>query len=166
TLLVVFIVSIYRKKVWNFALYSLFFFPIREVWKVFQNLLRGSGTSITSEFADYGSVLPALLDIEKQRQVASYLHKHVVVPWGAIFVAFILATVSLFILKKQKKLFLIYFITFTLLAVLIAGTIQLSITTDYWYRIGDAAQRLSMLFYPLFIFCIALVLQEFVKIQK
>ncbi|KKR53904.1 MAG: hypothetical protein UT88_C0005G0012 [Candidatus Woesebacteria bacterium GW2011_GWD2_40_19] len=33
TLLVVFIVSIYRKKVWNFALYSLFFFPIREVWK-------------------------------------------------------------------------------------------------------------------------------------
>lgn len=165
-LIVVFVVSIYRKKVWNFALYSFLFFPIREIWKVFQNLLRGVGTSTTSEFADYGKVLEILLNTERQAQVAGYLYKHVVVPWGPIFMAFILAIVLLFLLKRQKKLFLMFFITFALLAVLVIGTFGLSLTVEFWYRIGDAAQRLSMLFYPFFVFCIALVIQDLFKLKK
>ena len=162
-LLVVFIVSIYRKKVWNIAVFSLFFFPIREAWKVFQSSLNGIGASTTGEIVGYSKTLPTLFNLEKWGQVAIYLYKNVVTAWGGIFWAFILATISLFLLKKQKTFFLIFFITFSLLGVLVAGTIQFSLTTEYWYRIGDAAQRLSMLFYPLFIFCIALVMQEFVK---
>lgn len=165
-LIVVFVVSIYRKKVLNFALYSFLFFPIREIWRIFQNLLRGLDTSTTSEFTDYGKILQVLLDTERQAQVVGYLYKHVVVPWGPIFVAFVLAIALLFLLKKQKELFLMFFITFALLAILVVGTFGLSLTVEFWYRIGDAAQRLSMLFYPLFIFCIALVMQDLFKLKK
>jgi hypothetical protein len=165
--LVVLLVSVYRKKVWNIAVFSLFFFPIREMWKVFQNsLLYGSGASTTGEIIGYSKALPTLLNLEKWGQVAIYLYNNVVTAWGAIFPAFILATISLFLIRKQRKFFLIFFITFAFLAVLVTGTIQLSLTAEYWYRIGDAAQRLSMLFYPLFVYCIALVMQEFDKIRK
>jgi len=166
TLLVVFIVSIYRKKVWNFALYSLFFFPIREVWKIFQNSLIGNGTTAGNEIVGYTKVLPALLDVNKLGQILVYLYKYVVIPWGGIFVAFLLAIIAAFLLKKQKKFFLFFFIVFVFLGVLVVGTFGLSLTVDFWYRIGDAAQRLSMLFYPLFIYSIALVLQKFDRIKE
>jgi len=165
-LLIVFIVSIYRKKVWDFAIFSLIFFPIHEIWKIFQSFLFGNSASTVGEIAGYSKILPFLFDTQIWMQVISYLYKHVVIPWGAIFVAFVIATISSFLLKRTKELFLIFFITFTLLSIMIVGTIQLSIATDYWYRIGDAAQRLSMLFYPLFTFCITLVMQKFVKMKK
>lgn len=165
-LLIVFLVSIYRKKIWNILTYSLFFFPIYEAWKVFQNSLIGNGGSTVGEVAGYTRVLPTLFNIEKWGQILVYLYKYVVVPWGPIFTAFVLAVISAFLLKKQKKLFLIFFIIFVFLGVLIIGTFGISLTVDFWYRIGDAAERLSMLFYPLFIFYIVLVIQEFVKIQK
>lgn len=165
-LLIVFIVSIYRKKVWNFVIFSLIFFPIHEIWKIFQSFLTGNNASTVGEITGYSKILPFLFDTQIWIQVISYLYKHVVIPWGAIFVAFVIATISSFLLKRTKELFLIFFITFILLSIMIVGTIQLSIATDYWYRIGDAAQRLSMLFYPLFTFCIALVIQKFVKMKK
>jgi len=165
-LLIVFLVSIYRKKVWNFALYSLFFFPIREVWKVFQNYLYGNGASTVTEISGYGNMFSSIFDMNRWGQVITYLYKYVVTPWGGIFAAFVVAVIALFLIKKQKDLFLIYFIVFVFLAVLILGTFSFSVTMESWYAIGDAAERLSMLFYPLFIFCIALVLSKFVKIKK
>ena len=162
-LLVVFLVSLYRKRFFDIITYSLFFFPIHEIWKVFQSSLNGTGGSTAGEITGYTKAIPSLFNIGNWGQVFIYLYKNVVIPWNGIFEVFILATISLFLLKKQKKLFLIFFITFSLLGVLIAGTIQFSIATEYWYRIGDAAQRLSMLFYPLFLYCTALVMQEFVK---
>ncbi|MGA3291914.1 MAG: hypothetical protein ABSC49_02065 [Candidatus Microgenomates bacterium] len=156
-LFVVFIVSIYRRKIWNIAVYSLVFFPIREVWKVFQNSLMGKVAS-TAGGVSYAKFLAASFDFPQWGQIIIYLFKNVVMPWGAIFVVYILVTISLFVLKTQKKFFLIFFITYALLAVLIVGTFGLSLIEEDWYRIGDAAQRLSMLFYPLFVYCIALVL--------
>jgi len=165
-LFVVFIVSIYRKKIWNIVIYSLVFFPIREVWKVFQNFLMGKVSSTAGEVSGYAKLLAASFDFPRWGQVIVYLYKNVVIPWGAIFVAFILVTAALYLLKIQKRYFLIFLITYALLAVLVVGTFGLSLIEEDWYRIGDAAQRLSMLFYPLFVYCIALVLQEFVKIKK
>jgi hypothetical protein len=162
-LLVVFLTSIYRKKIWNIVVYSLFFFPIHEIWKVFQNSIRGSSTTTVTEVASYGSILPKLLDMNKWGMVIVYLYKYVALPWGAIFAVFVLVTISLFILKKQKEFFLIFFITFALLAVLLAGTFAFSLGVENWFAIGDAAQRLSMLFYPFFVYCIALVLYELCK---
>ncbi len=165
-LLVIFAVSVYRKKIGSIIMFSLFFFPIREVWKVFQSSLVGKQASTAGEVVRYTKTLSNLLNTIKWKQIAGYLYENVIVPWGAIFVVFILAALSLFLLRKVRKYFLIFFITFILLAVLVAGTVELSLIAEEWYRIGDAAQRLSMLFYPLFVFCIALVVQEFVKIKK
>jgi hypothetical protein len=165
-LLVVFIVAIYRRKIWDIVIFSLFFFPIREAWKVFQSWLTGAGGSTVGEVVGYTKTLPTLFDATRWVQIAGYLYKYVVVPWDTIFVAFILAIVSLFMIKKQKKLFLIFFITFALLGVLVVGTFAFSIGYAGTFAIGDAAQRLSMLFYPLFAFCIALVMQELVRLKK
>lgn len=162
-LLIVFIVSIYHKKIWETVLFSLFFFPIREAWKVFQSSLNGTNILTTGEIAGYSRTFPLIFNLERWPQVIGYLYINVFRPWGAVFVAFIVATIALFLLRKQREYFLIFFITFIFLVVLIAGTLQLSISTDYWYRIGDAAERLSMLFYPLFVYCVALVVQDIVK---
>lgn len=163
-LFIVVVVSIYRKKIWNILIFSIFFFPIREVWKIFQGVLNGGGSSTAQEVVGYSQVFSSFFDLERLGQVGGYLYKNVAVPWGAIFVAFILSTIFLFVLKVQKKYFLIFFITYTFLGVLVAGTVQFSVSTDYWLRIGDAVQRLSMLFYPLFVYCVALVVQ--VKVKK
>ena len=164
--LVVFLVSIYRKKLLSIVTFSLFFFPIHEAWKVFQSSLAGTGASTVGEVTGYAQLLSSFLNTSKWMQVFGYLYQNVVTPWGGIFAAFILATISLFLIKKQRKLFLIFFITFALLAVMVAGTFAFSITVANWFAIGDAAERLSMLFYPLFVFCIALVIQESVKVNK
>jgi hypothetical protein len=165
-LLIVFLVSIYRKRFFDIILFSLIFFPIHEIWKTFQNSLMTSGSSTVGDVISYTKILLALFNVEKWIQIAGYLYKYVVVPWGAIFPVFIVATTSLFFLNKQKKLFLIFFITFTLLSVLIAGTFSFSLSFSGWYAIGDAVQRMSMLFYPLFIYCTALVAEEMAKAEK
>jgi hypothetical protein len=153
-LLVVFIVSIYRRRLFDILTYSLFFFPIREVWKVFQSSLSGVGAPIAGL---------NLLSRVQWLKIVGYLYEHVVVPWGVVFPVFIIATISLFLLKKRKNLFLIFFITFVLLSILVAGTIELSLIEEDWYRIGDAAQRLSMLFYPLFIYTSALAMGQILE---
>jgi len=163
--LVIFLVSIYRKRIWSVLTFSIFFFPIHEAWKVFQGSLRGTGASTVGEIVGYTKLLLALLDPTRWIQVVGYLYKYVVIPWGAIFAAFILAAISLFLIKKQRKLFLIYFITVSLLGVLAAGTFAFSEGVANWFAIGDAAERLSMLFYPLFIFCIAMVFGEIYNSQ-
>lgn len=165
-LLIVFIVSIHRKKYWNIPIYVFILLPMRQIWITFQNSLAGGGAAGLAGMVNYKELLLSLFDIGRWGQIMVYLYKYVVIPWGPIFAAFILAIVAVFLRKKQKKLFLIFLITFVFLAVLVAGTIQLSITVDFWYRIGDAAERLSMLFYPFFIFCIALVMQDLVKVKK
>jgi hypothetical protein len=165
-LLVVTLVSIYRKKIWNIAIFSLFFFPMQQLWQSFQSFLNSRLVSAVAESAAYSNIFSSLFDMERWGRVVDYLYKNVAIPWGAIFAAFILATISVFILKEQRKLFLIFFITYVLLASLFAGTVELSITTEYWYRIGDAAQRLSTIYYPLFVYCIALAIQGFVKVKQ
>jgi hypothetical protein len=163
---VVFLVSIYRKRFLDIIIYSLIFFPIREAWLVFQGSLNNSAVSSAGQIAGYANIFSSVLNVQKWGQVIGYLYKYVAIPWGGVFAAFILACILVFFLKIQKKLFLIFFLTFTLLSVLVAGTFAFSLTVENWYRIGDAAQRLSMLFYPLFVYCIALVMQESVKIKE
>lgn len=155
-LIIVFMVSVYRKKVWNFAIFSLMFFPIHEMWKVFQSFIKNTGISTATEISGYFKIVPSLFNMEKWGQVFTYLYKYVVMPWNTIFAAFILAVISALLLKKLRKLFLIFFIVFVLLFVLVLGTFSFSLTVDNWYLIGDAAERLSMLFYPLFVCSIAL----------
>ena len=159
-------VSIYRKKVWNIVTYSALFFPLSRIWKVFQATVAGKQVLTAGAGDGYAKILPALLDFSRWAKIMEFLYKHVITPWGATFAVFILATISLFIFKEQKKLFLIFFMTFLLLGVLVGGTFVFSLYVDNWYAIGDATERLSMFFYPLLIYCITLIIQDSVKIQK
>jgi hypothetical protein len=161
-LFIVFVVSVYRKKIWNILIYSLFFFPIHEAWKVFQASLRGTDASTTGEIAQNISLLSNILNFGRWREVFIYLYRDVVLPWGAISTAFALSIFSLFLLKKVKEQFLIFFITFIFLVVMLLGTFAFSFTASNWSLTGidDAAQRLSMLFYPLLVCCIAKVSSE------
>lgn len=165
-LMVVFLASIYRRRVLEFALFSVIFFPIREIWISFQKFLAGANAPGIEKVVGNSGFLPAVLDIGRWEQVFTYLYKNVVVPWGAIFVAFILSAVLTIWLKKTKKLFLAFFITFSMLTTLFVGTLGLSVVEEDWLRIGDAVQRLSMFFYPLFLFYIALAVQELVNLKK
>lgn len=154
---IVILLSIYRKKIWPVLAYIAIVFPIREMWIVFKGSLSGGGASIAAETSGYASLVPSIFDWGKWKMVLSYLYKYTILPWGKIFAAFILALIIDFILKKQKEFFLMFFIVFVFLGILIVGTYFFTAVVSNWFAIGDAAQRLSMLFYPLFIFCIALV---------
>lgn len=164
---IVILVSIYRKKIWPALAYVAVVFPIREVWKIFQGSLSGANASIASEASGYANIAPNVFDWGKWGKVFTYLYKYAVLPWGGIFIAFILALIAMFIIKKQKNLFLIFFIVIIFLGVFVFGTYFFTIIMpSNWFAIGDAAQRLSMLFYPLFIFSIALVTREIAKIEN
>ena len=143
-----------------------FFFPIHEAWKVFQFSLTEKEASTVGEIVGYAKIILSVFDPGRWLLVGEYLYTYVVTPWGTIFAVFIISTILMLILRKLRKFFLSFFITFTLLGVLVLGTFAFSIGYAGTLAIGDAAKRLSMLFYPLFIFCIALVMQELVKIKK
>ena len=164
--IVVFIVATYRKKFRDILTFTLFFFPIHEAWKVFQFSLTEKEASTVGEIVGYAKIILSVFDPGRWLLVGEYLYTYVVTPWGTIFAVFIISTILMLILRKLRKFFLSFFITFTLLGVLVLGTFAFSIGYAGTLAIGDAAKRLSMLFYPLFIFCIALVMQELVKIKK
>jgi len=159
--LIVVIVSLLRRKLFDVVIYSLFFFPIQQVWKIFQNSLQGLPQSIVGEVASNTGILSNALDLNRWSQVLGYLYQYIINPWGAVFSAFILAFLFSFIIKKQKESFLIFSITFVLLSLLLLGTFIYSFTAKNWMEIGDAANRMSMIFYPLFIYCTAVVMGEY-----
>lgn len=164
--LVVCLVSIYRKKIWNIIIYSLFLFPIREIWKIFQSHLASTQVLTAGQSDNYAKLILALFNISGWIKIFGFLYNSVIIPWGAIFPAFVLVVLLVLVIKKQRAYFLIFFITLVLLAVLVAGTFVFSVYVDNWFAIGNATERLSMLFYPFFVYCVALVMQEAVKIKK
>lgn len=157
---VVMVVSFYRKKILSVLAYMAIILPVRETWRIFQGSLRGVESSIVIEVTGYASLTSNIFDWDKWGKVFVYLYKYAVVPWGGIFAAFVLALVIALILNKQKELFLMFFIVFVFLGILVVGTYLFTDVIANWFAIGDAVQRLSMLFYPLFIYSVALVLDK------
>jgi hypothetical protein len=165
-LLIVSVVSIYRKKIWNVVIFSLISVPIYEAWKMFQASVAGKQVLTAGAGDGYVKILPALLDASRWIKIFGFLYKHVTTPWGAIFIAFVLAAILVFLFKALRKYFLIFLVTIAMLAVLVAGTFIFSLYVGNWFAIGDATERLSMLFYPLFVFCVAIVVQDLVKMKR
>ncbi len=162
-ILVVLIISIFRKRFWSPAAYFLTVIPFTQFWKLFQSSVAGGQVSVAGQADHYSKIWASLIDFTNWAKIFEYFYKHVFVSWGPIFILFIFAIISAFILKKIKDYFLIFFITLIFIAVLIGGIFIFSVNHDYWYRIGDATERLSMLFYPLFIYSIALVISGSTK---
>jgi hypothetical protein len=156
-ILTVLIISIFRKRFWSPVIYFLTIFPVIKTWKLFQSFVAGSQISSAMQADNYAKIWPSVTDFANWAKILEYFYKHVVVSWGPLFILFIFAIILAFSQKKIKDYFLIFFITLMFTALLIAGIFIFSVYTDYWYRIGDATQRLSMLFYPLLVYSIALV---------
>ena len=159
--LVVVLTSLFRKRFVDIAVYSLFFFPIQQAWKIFQSTWQGPQSATTSQVVGYVKILFNIFDINRWREVLGYIDVNIVLPWGAVFSAFILAFVFSFIIKKQKRTPLIFLATFTLLLFVLAGTYIYSFIQVNWSLIGDAANRMSMIFYPLFIYSIGVVIGKY-----
>ena len=156
--LVVVIVSFFRRKLFDIVIYSLFFFPIQQAWKIFQSNLLSLQQSTVGEVTNYAKDLLNVLDLNRWTLVIRYLYQYIISPWGAVFSAFILAFIYSFIVKKQKESLLIFLITFVFLSFLLMGTFIYSYTASNWMEIHDAANRMSMIFYPLLLYCIGIVI--------
>jgi hypothetical protein len=112
--------------------------------------------------ANSTKLFPNFFDFSRWILVINYVYIHMISPWGAIPIVFILALIFA-IIKRQKGLFVIFFIAVTFLLMLLAGTFvnsYLQVSGD-WLAVGDAATRLSMFMYPVFIFCVALVIGKY-----
>jgi hypothetical protein len=159
-LLVAALVSIYRKKVWNILIYSAVFLPIREVWILFQRTLSVPAITASKVSPTQPSMLSALFDYKRWIEIFTFLAKNIIIPWGMVFATFALSAIFIFLIRKQKKHFLIYLIALIFLGVLIGGIFMFSLSFKGALNLGESAERLSMLFYPLFIYCIAVAFDD------
>lgn len=164
--IIVFFVSVYRKRFYDILIYSFFLFPIRETWKIYKGIIGGQEASVALEVSEYFRLLISSLNITKLTQVTRYLYRYAVMPWGAVFYLFLISFVLLYFLKKHREYFLMFLITFFLIGILVAGTFAFSIKVPYLFAIGDVTTRLTIFYIPLFIFCIALVFEELRKVIK
>jgi hypothetical protein len=156
-LLAVFLVSLYRKKIWNILVFFLLLFPIRQIWLVFQSSLPSKeSTSLLETIRP--KILSALIDPKKWIEIIVYFYQNIIVPWGTIFAAFIIVALLVILIKKQRGHFLIFLITFIFLGLFIGGIFAFNLFYGSSMGLGDSSGRLSILFYPLFIYCIGLVL--------
>ncbi len=166
SILIVVVISILRKKILGLFIYPLIVVLIHEVWRNYRIFLASTSKSTVAEVASYTGILPSIFDLERWRQIIVYLYKYTIIPWGSIFIAFILALVVIIFQKKLKKFWLVFTITIVFLAVVVLGTLYYSLTFIDWYRIGDAVERLSMIFYPLFVYSSFLVLYDLGSKEK
>ena len=165
SILVVVLVSVLRKKYIDILIFPLVVFPVRQMWIFYRRYISlGVATSI-SDNIETSSMISELVNLNRWSEVFAFLYKYLIIPHWSIVILFALSGVLL-VVKKQRENSLIFVITIIFIGVLTAGTFIFSIYTDYWNRIGDATERLSMLFYPLFIFCTALVLYDLGRKKK
>lgn len=157
-LAVVILSSIIRKRYLEIFFYSIVFFPIQQVWKYILGHLAVWQSSTISEVSGYTAVLKNILNIDRWGQVIGFLYKNIICNWGVMFILFITIFIYSVIAKKIKETYLIYVIIFILLAMLFIGNFVFSYTFPAWNAIPDSASRMAMVFYPLFIYSIALLL--------
>lgn len=158
----VIIVSIYRKRLLDILTFSVFFFPIQQVWKNFQTSTLSLVPTL-NEVTGAASVLINVFNFKRWQEVIAFLYHKVVLTWGPVFILFLVVFVYSLATRKVKSIFLIYLITFSLLVMLFAGTFIFSFTFPLWSQIPDSASRTAMIFYPMFVFSTALVVSKINK---
>jgi len=164
-ILIVFAVSFFKKKYVGIVLYPLIVLHLRQIWISYQQVISsGMATNITNKMG-IDSILQEIINLNRWGEVAVFIYKYLIAPQWPLFILFVLCGVLL-ILRKQREHLLMFVITVLFIGVLVAGTFIFSIYLDYWNRIGDATERLSILFYPLYIYCIALALKSRNKIRN
>jgi len=156
----VFVVAIFRRRLLDIIIFSIFFFPIQQIWKYFLSQISPQIGTL-GQVVSYTSILVNVFNFERWGVVANFLYQNVIRNLGPVFILFVTAFVYILITKKIKKVFMIYLITFTLLAMLFVGTFIFSFTFSTWSEIPDSAFRTAMVFYPLFLYTASIVVSKF-----
>jgi hypothetical protein len=146
----------------DIIIYSIFFFPILEAWRIFQSTY-GPRLSTGGEIISYFQPLSNLFNLKQWSIVLPFFYNTMVNLWGPIYIVTLLSFVYFIVLKKWKDYFLIFLITFILFAMLLFGTFVNSYLQESgcFLACGDAATRLSMFIYPLLVFCSALAFGKY-----
>jgi len=154
---IVFLTALYRRKILDVIVFSLIFFPVQQVWKNFQSSAGSVGSTLDA-VTDSVSILSIsnILNFRRWLEVITFLYRGVILTWGPLFMPFLVAFAYAVVAKKIKNVFLIYLIIFSLLVMFLIGTFILSFTFPAWSQIPDSASRTAMIFYPLFVYTVAL----------
>lgn len=153
----VIIMSVIRKKYLDMITFSIFFFPIQQLWKYTLSSLATWQISTVNEIANYTSFLSHIFDFGRWVQVINFLYKNVINIWGVVLILFIVAFVYSLFTNKIREVYMLYTINFVLLFMLLIGNFIFSFTFSGWTEIPDSASRMAMFIYPLFIYNIALI---------
>ena len=148
--------AIIRKRYKDILVFPIFFFPIRQAWESF-GLSSISFGSTVGQVTGATSVLVNYFSVQKLQDIINFLYKGVILVWGPVFILFLGAVIYSLTTRRIKSIYMIYLITFTILAMLLAGTYVFSFAFPQWSEIPDSASRMAMIFYPLFIYSTALV---------
>lgn len=150
------LVSIFRKRILDVLIFSIIFFPIQQVWMNFRSYITSSGSTTVQITASLSRVFN-IFNYSRWLEVINFLYKSIFLSWGPILLMFIFAVIYTLNSKVIYKVFLIYFMTISLLIFLVLGTYIFSFSFPDWSEIPDSAARVAMLYYPLLIYSIALI---------
>ncbi len=155
---IVIIMALYRRRILDIITFAILFFPIRQVWINLKVLVVPQVTTL-NEFISAATVSTNIFNFGRWLEVIVFLYNSVFLNWGPVFILFLVASAYAVITKKMKKnVFLMYLITYSLLATFIFGTFFYSFSTPSWSQIPDSASRTAMIFYPLFLCTVALTI--------
>ncbi len=154
----VILVSIFKKRFLDIFTFAAFFFPIQLMWESFKSSTVQS--SSVMGMVTGSAIIIKYFSFQKLAEISIYLYQSMVRPWGPIFILFIMAFIYSLITKKIKTTYLMYLIVFILLVMVFAGTYVFSFTFHTWNEIPDSVSRMAMIFYPLFVYSVALTLNK------
>lgn len=150
------LVSIFRRRILDVLIFSIIFFPIQQVWMNFRSYITSSGSTTVQITASLSRVFN-VFNYSRWLEVINFLYKSTFMDWGPILLMFIAAILYALVSKVIKKVFLMYFITVSLLIFLVLGTYVFSFSFEGWSEIPDSAARVAMIYYPLLIYSVALI---------
>lgn len=153
---IVFLVSVLKRKFRDIVVYSIFLFPISQAWNLYRKSLPFMEGS-TSTGIGYLEIFRNILDFDRWLKVIAFLNQNVIQSWGLVFIVFVLMLILSFGIRKEISTILVFVTTILFFLLLIVGTFFYSFIETGWVFWGDAATRTSMIFYPLFIYAIAMV---------
>lgn len=165
SLLIVIAISVIRKKFFGIVIYPLIVIPVRQSWVLYQQVISNGNATVVADRINLPSILSELMNWSRWNEVLVFLYKYLFLPQWPLYLLLGLVLFLMFA-EKQYNHLAILIITILFIGVLVLGTFLFSIYLDYWNRIGDATERLSMLIYPLCVYCIGLMLYDLGKKQK
>lgn len=162
----VIIYSAYKKSLYPLLIFILPFLALRQPWNVVELKLYGDFYSTTAQFASIGTIFTAGIDFRRVLDVTVYIYKNMILPWGPIFVFFLIAVFFDIKNRVNKRNLIMFILVFANFAAMSVGTYFFSIKYQDWRDVAGSAIRLSMFFIPLMIYSICLISENAVSRRR